>query len=87
MFRSKLSRIALALTTILSLGAFPDLACAQDAAPPPSAASTDQGAPAFSSDQIDELVAPIALYPDPLVAQILPASTYPLDIVKAARWV
>ena len=41
----------------------------------------------FSKDQIEELVAPIALYPDSLVAQILMASTYPLDVVQAARWV
>ncbi len=34
-----------------------------------------------------QLVAPIALDPDPLVAQILAASTYPLDVVQAARWV
>lgn len=39
----------------------------------------------LSSDQLQKLVAPIALYPDPLLAQILPASTYPLEIVDAAR--
>ncbi len=37
--------------------------------------------------QLDQLVAPIALYPDPLLAQILMASTYPLEVVEAARWV
>jgi hypothetical protein len=36
--------------------------------------------------QVDQLVAPIALYPDPLVAQILIAATYPLEIVEADRW-
>ena len=36
--------------------------------------------------QLNELLAPIALYPDPLVAQILAASTYPLEVVEAARW-
>jgi len=41
----------------------------------------------FSPEQLDQLVGPIALYPDPLVAQILMASTYPLEIVQAARWV
>jgi len=35
--------------------------------------------------QLDKLVAPIALYPDPLVAQILPASTYPVQVIEAAR--
>ncbi|MBF0493255.1 MAG: DUF3300 domain-containing protein [Deltaproteobacteria bacterium] len=39
----------------------------------------------FSKDKLEELVAPIAIYPDPLLAQILPASTYPLEIVQAAR--
>ncbi len=37
--------------------------------------------------QLAQLVAPMALYPDSLVAQILMASTYPLEIVEAARWV
>ena len=36
---------------------------------------------------VDRLVAPIALYPDPLLAQILMASTYPLKVVEAARWI
>jgi hypothetical protein len=40
----------------------------------------------FSQDQLDQMVAPIALYPDPLVAQILMAATYPLEIVDADRW-
>ena len=41
----------------------------------------------LSEAQIDQLVAPIALYPDALLAQVLMASTYPLEIVQAARWV
>ena len=40
-----------------------------------------------SPEQLQRLVAPIALYPDSLVAQILAASTYPTQIVEAARWV
>ena len=35
-------------------------------------------------DQLDSLVAPIALYPDPLLAQVLAASTYPLEIIPAS---
>jgi len=42
---------------------------------------------ALSADQLDALVAPIALYPDPLLAQCLVASTYPLDIVDAQQWI
>jgi hypothetical protein len=41
----------------------------------------------FKQEELDQLVAPIALYPDSLVAQILMASTYPLEVVQAARWV
>ena len=40
----------------------------------------------LSPDQLDDLVAPIALYPDPLISQILVASTYPLEIVEANQW-
>ena len=38
------------------------------------------------NDQLDSLVAPIALYPDPLLAQVLAASTYPLEIVQLQQW-
>ena len=40
----------------------------------------------FSTDQLDQIAAPIALYPDSLLAQIFMASTYPLEIVQADRW-
>ncbi len=39
-----------------------------------------------SSDQLQQLVAPIALYPDGLIAQILPAATFPAELVDAQRW-
>ena len=42
--------------------------------------------PAFKTEELEQLAAPIALYPDALVAQILMASTYPLEVVEAARW-
>src|SRR5215831_17870570 len=38
------------------------------------------------NDQLDSLVAPLALYPDPLLAQVLAASTYPLEIVQLQQW-
>jgi hypothetical protein len=53
----------------------------------PATGLAQDAAPAFKKEEIEQLVAPIALYPDPLVAQILMASTYPLEIVEAARWV
>src|SRR5580693_59552 len=40
----------------------------------------------LAPNQLEDLVAPIALYPDPLVSQILVASTYPLELVQASQW-
>ncbi|MBL8887699.1 MAG: DUF3300 domain-containing protein [Phycisphaerales bacterium] len=54
------------------------------AAPAPAAADASDK---LSQEQIDQLVAPIALYPDDLLTQLLMASTYPLEIVQADRWV
>ena len=59
-------------------------AAQQPAGHPPAAA--EEKPKLKSPDQLDSLVAPIALYPDPLLAQVLAASTYPLEIVQAARW-
>jgi hypothetical protein len=42
--------------------------------------------PVFKPEEIEQIVAPIALYPGSLVAQVLMASTYPLEVVEAARW-
>ena len=42
---------------------------------------------AFSQEQLDQLLAPVALYPDDLLTQLLMASTYPLEIAKANSWV
>ena len=78
------SRIAVLALAVL-LGAEP--AWTQQAATPAAAApkAAAAGAPA-SQEDLDRLLAPIALYPDPLIAQILMASTYPLEVVLAARW-
>src|SRR5579862_818126 len=57
----------------------------QDQAATP-AAGAEQEAPKIPADQLDSLVAPIALYPDPLLAQVLAASTYPLEIVQLQQW-
>lgn len=61
-----------------------------DQAPPPPplpeqgpAAGTQ---PLLSAQQLDDLVAPVALYPDNLLSQILVASTYPLEVVEAQQW-
>lgn len=42
--------------------------------------------PSFSQQELDQMLAPIALYPDALLSQILMASTYPIEVVQAARW-
>jgi hypothetical protein len=57
-------------------------------AAPPWAFAQDQGdRQTFSQAELDQMLAPIALYPDSLLAQILMASTYPLEVVMADRWV
>ena len=50
------------------------------------AAAQDQADSKIPNDQLDSLVAPVALYPDPLLAQVLAASTYPLEIVQLQQW-
>ncbi len=52
----------------------------------PLAAHGQESSPPLEAAQIDQMVAPIALYPDTLVAQILMAATYPLEVVEASRW-
>jgi len=52
-----------------------------------AAASQEQEAPKIPSVQLDSLVAPIALYPDPLLTQVLVASTYPLEIIQLQQWI
>jgi len=62
--------------------------------PTPMVATTAETAPQAQSDsnasipadQLDSLVAPIALYPDKLLAQVLAASTYPLELVQLQQW-
>lgn len=60
---------------------------AQQAPPPDMQAQQQQPTGALlSPQQLDDLVAPIALYPDPLLAQIMAASTYPMEIAEAEQW-
>lgn len=53
----------------------------------PASAMGQEAAKTFKPEELDQMVAPIALHPDKLVAQILMASTYPLEVVQAARFV
>src|SRR5205823_8376875 len=66
-----------------SVTASPAAAPEGEAAAPRPAAETLS---VFSAEQLDQLLAAIALYPDALLAQILMAATYPLEIVRADRW-
>jgi hypothetical protein len=76
--------VLIGATAILPLGGD-----AQDiAAPPPQLDAPAQDAAAsLTPDQLDQLVAPVALYDDALLADVLTASTYPLEVVEAHRWV
>jgi hypothetical protein len=68
-----LARI-IALSLFLSAGALAQTS-------PPS-----DGNPQFTQAELDQMLAPIALYPDDLLAQVLMAATYPLEVVEAERW-
>jgi hypothetical protein len=68
---------------ILVTGGCESMAAPQVQATAPSAIQPAQ----MTAEQLQQLVAPIALYPDELVGQILAASTYPTEIVEAERWV
>jgi hypothetical protein len=63
------------------------LPTAQQPRPAPQAQQAQQPQQgAFSREQLDQMMAPIALYPDSLLSQVLMASTYPADVADAARW-
>ena len=52
----------------------------------PAGATSQPAVKSFSQQELDQLLAPIALYPDALLAQMFMASTYPLEVVEADRW-
>jgi hypothetical protein len=83
--------LAFMLAIGLLFTTLPQNLAAQDAQAPAQAADGSQTAAssytAQTTEQLDQLVAPIALYPDSLVAQVLAASTFPAEIVEADRWV
>ncbi len=74
----------LAACCLILHASLPALAWAQ--ATPQPAAAPAEAAQGFNPEQLDALLAPIALYPDPLLTQILMASTFPLQVVEAERW-
>lgn len=86
--RLKWTRAGLAFALAAALAVDPILAEAQEApAAVPAIPNAEQSqAASFTPEELLKLLAPIALYPDPLLAQMLPASAYPLQIVQAQRW-
>ena len=76
-------RIMAALALMLLIASAGDAPAQTSAAP----AAPGQSQQLLNSGQLDALVAPIALYPDPLISEVLVASTYPLEVVEAERWV
>jgi len=92
---SNLLRASCALVTssALVLSNLPAMAQGQppsgaQQSPPPAVPQAPQpAAQQLGQAELEKLLAPIALYPDDLVAQILTASTYPLEVVEAERWV
>src|SRR5215470_9742642 len=75
------------LALICSITIAPGEALLYGQSPQPSQPAGNQQEQFMKPEQLESLVAPIALYPDSLLAQVLAASTYPLQIVTAQRWV
>jgi hypothetical protein len=64
----------------------PDATPATPAATQPGATPSKADKPAFKPEELEQILAPIALYPDDLLTQVLMSSTYPIEVVQADRW-
>jgi hypothetical protein len=82
MFRRTISVLAAALLISTPQGLFAQTS----PAPAPAQPASDSSQQLLGAAQVDALVAPIALYPDALLSEVLMASTYPLEVVEGARW-
>jgi hypothetical protein len=80
--------VAIACVALLSSGNAVLLAQTEPATQPAvqQSATPAPEAPKIPNDQLDSLVSPIALYPDPLLAQTLAAATYPLEVIQLQQW-
>jgi Protein of unknown function (DUF3300) len=74
------------LALIIGLMSLMPFSATAQPAPAAQLAAANPGNSTLSEAQLDQLTAPIALYSDPLIGQILTAATYPLEIVEAHRW-
>lgn len=79
-----LHRISIAIALCGAIAALTHSKAVAQSSPQPAAS---QSAAPLKPEQLEQLAAPIALYPDPLLAQVLMAATYPLEVVAAERWV
>jgi hypothetical protein len=87
----KLIHSVIAIVGVASIFSSPLFA--QTSAPPPAQSqamttttTNDQQTTTLAPQELDSLVAPIALYPDDLLAQTLAASTYPLEVIQLQQW-
>src|SRR4051794_14395824 len=80
-------RLARVLASGLILNATFPLDVLAQATPSPAVVAQPTAGQSFNAEQLDALLAPVALYPDDLLTQVLMASTFPLEVVTAARWV
>src|SRR5437016_11855539 len=83
-FASQSLHCVMAILCVALVSPCGSVALAQQAQQQNAAAAEE--APKIPNDQLDSLVAPIALYPDPLLSQTLVASTYPLEIIQLQQW-
>src|ERR1700757_48784 len=82
MLRCRNVLLALAILAASAVGA-----AAQQGATAPSPSPSQPDQTLLKPEQLEALVAPIALYPDALLANMLAAATYPLEVVEADRWI
>lgn len=81
--------LSMVLSVLLYLSAMPGPVSAEDVPAPdpaPQAETVLAKDPVFSQEQLDQMLAPIALYPDALLAQVLMAATYPGQVSEAVSW-
>jgi len=84
--RSAYSVVAILCVALLASTSRETFAQTPPAPQPDAAAPAQEAAPKIPDAELDSLVAPIALYPDPLLSQTLVASTYPVEVIQLQQW-
>jgi len=85
-FSGERFRNVIAIVCAALLSSISSVALAQTPEAQSQVMTTTKEAPKIPNDQLDSLVAPIALYPDQLLSQTLVASTYPLEVIQLQQW-